>query len=105
LLVVSGFGHIKPQSSPDQWQVCTDDGTVYDVTNVVPYVMKYKKHPVTGQPLALRDLVRLSWHKNTGDCFCCVAFPVLFLALLCVVSGGFGGDSGRIRFVKEANHV
>lgn len=29
-------------------------GTVFDVTNIVPYLMKYKKHPVTGEPLALK---------------------------------------------------
>lgn len=32
-------------------QVCTEDGTVFDITNIVPYVQKFGKHPVTGEPL------------------------------------------------------
>eukprot|EP00967_Tisochrysis_lutea_P076813 scaffold104044_cov24-Tisochrysis_lutea.AAC.4 len=44
---------------------CSQDGTVYDVVNIVPYVMKYKRHPVTGQPLALKDLIKLNFHKNS----------------------------------------
>ena len=34
--------------------VCTDDGVVYDITNAVPYVMKFKRHPVSGEPLQLK---------------------------------------------------
>ncbi len=36
------------------------------MTNIVPYVMKYKRHPVSGQPLALKDLIKLNFHKNGG---------------------------------------
>jgi hypothetical protein len=31
---------------PFEDPVCTDDGTVYDITSIVPYIMKYKRHPV-----------------------------------------------------------
>lgn len=54
---------------------------VYDVTNIVPYVMRYKKHPVTGQPLALRDLVRLTFHKNGGA----LRLPALHVSVGCCV--------------------
>jgi hypothetical protein len=37
---------------------------VYDITNIVPYIMKYKKHPVSGEPLSLKDVVQLHFHKN-----------------------------------------
>ncbi len=47
--------------------VATEDGTVYDVTSIVPYVMKYKKHPVTGEPLSLKELIKLNYHKNAGE--------------------------------------
>jgi hypothetical protein len=29
-----------------------------DIVNAVPYIQKFKKHPVTGQPLQLKDLIR-----------------------------------------------
>jgi peptidyl-prolyl cis-trans isomerase-like protein 2 len=52
--------------TPFEDPVCTEEGTVYDVTNIVPFVMKYKRHPVTGEPLALKDLIKLNFHKNGG---------------------------------------
>ena len=48
-------------------QACTADGTVYDITNIVPYVQKFKKHPVSGEPLQLKDIVQLHFHKNADN--------------------------------------
>lgn len=48
-------------------QACTADGTVYDITNIVPYVQKFKKHPVSGEPLQLRDIIQLHFHKNADN--------------------------------------
>lgn len=55
-------------------QACTVDGTTYDITNIVPYVMKFKKHPVSGEPLSLKDVVKLNFHKNSDGEYMC---PVL----------------------------
>lgn len=48
-------------------QACTADGTVYDITNIVPYVQKFKKHPVSGEPLQLKDIIQLHFHKNADN--------------------------------------
>ena len=53
---------------------CGSDGTVMDIVNAVPYVQKHRKHPVTGQPLELRDLIKLHFTKNSDEEFVC---PVL----------------------------
>ena len=55
-------------------QACTLDGTVYDIVNIVNYVQKFHRHPVTGQPLALKDIVTLTFHKNADGEYHC---PVL----------------------------
>jgi hypothetical protein len=55
-------------------QVCTPDGTICDIVNLVPYIQKFGRHPVTGQPLALRDIVQLKFHKNADGEYQC---PVL----------------------------
>jgi hypothetical protein len=52
--------------TPFEDPVCTDDGTVYDIVAVVPYVRKFGKHPVKGTPLSLGDLIHLNFHKNAG---------------------------------------
>ena len=45
-----------------------------DIMHAVPYVQKHKKHPVTGAPLELKDLTKLTFHKNADGEYEC---PVL----------------------------
>lgn len=60
--------------TPFEDPVCTADGIVYDVTNIVPYIQKYHSHPVSGEPLEITDLVALQMHKNSDGEYHC---PVL----------------------------
>ncbi|CAG9467717.1 unnamed protein product [Pedinophyceae sp. YPF-701] len=57
--------------SPFEDAVCAPDGTCFDIVNIVPYVNKFGKHPVSGEPLALKDLTRLTWHKNGDGEYAC----------------------------------
>ncbi|KXZ54522.1 hypothetical protein GPECTOR_4g587 [Gonium pectorale] len=66
--------HFTPFEDP----VCTDEGTVYDITAIVPYIMKFKKHPVTGEPLQLKDLTRLNFSKNADGEFNCPVMGKVF---------------------------
>lgn len=50
--------------TPFEDPACTVDGTVYDLSNIVPYIQKFHKHPVTGAELHLRDVIQLTFHKN-----------------------------------------
>mmetsp|Transcript_34870 Transcript_34870/g.62713 ORF Transcript_34870/g.62713 Transcript_34870/m.62713 type:complete len:701 (-) Transcript_34870:235-2337(-) len=60
--------------TPFEEPVCTEDGTTFETANIVPYVLKYKKHPVTGNTLTLKELYKLNFHKNRDGEFHC---PVL----------------------------
>ncbi|GIL92386.1 hypothetical protein Vretifemale_19860, partial [Volvox reticuliferus] len=64
--------------TPFEDPVCTDEGTVYDITSIVPYIMKFKKHPVTGEPLQLKDLTRLNFNKNADGEFTCPVMGKVF---------------------------
>ncbi|KAG2482009.1 hypothetical protein HYH03_019033 [Edaphochlamys debaryana] len=66
--------HFTPFEDP----ACTDDGTVYDITAIVPYIMKYKRHPVSGEPLALKDITRLNFAKNGDGEFVCPVMGKVF---------------------------
>ncbi|EFN51543.1 hypothetical protein CHLNCDRAFT_49208 [Chlorella variabilis] len=68
------YTHCAISFQPFEDAVCTADGTCMDIVNAVPYIQKFKKHPVTGQPLELKDLVRLTFHRNTDGEYAC---PVL----------------------------
>lgn len=37
--------------------------------NILPYIKKYGKHPVTGGPLKQEDLIALTFHKNSDGKF------------------------------------
>jgi peptidyl-prolyl cis-trans isomerase-like 2 len=57
--------------------VCTEQGVVFDVKYIVSYVKKYKRNPVNGQPLNIKDLIPLKFHRpaNNPSVYHC---PVLF---------------------------
>ena len=59
---------------PFEDPVCAPDGTVMDIMHAVPYVQKHGKPPVTGEPLELKDLTKLTFHKNHEGAYEC---PVL----------------------------
>ncbi|CAM9290422.1 unnamed protein product, partial [Phaeothamnion confervicola] len=60
---------------PFETPVCTRDGVVFDILEVMPYVRKQKRNPVDGTPLAPKDLVRLNFAKNgDGKWHCPVTF-------------------------------
>ena len=47
---------------------------MYDITNIVPYIQKLHRHPTTGEPLELKDVIKLTFHKNADGEYHC---PVL----------------------------
>jgi len=60
---------------PFETPLCTDDGIVFELLNIVPFLKKFRRHPVTGAPLAASDLTKLHFHKNTEGQYQC---PVLY---------------------------
>lgn len=57
--------------------VCTREGHLFDLEAVVPYVKQHQINPVTGKPLALKELIQLHFSKNTqGEYFCPVTYKV-----------------------------
>lgn len=60
---------------PFETPLCTTDGIVFELLNIVPYLKKFHRHPVSGQPLAASDLVKLHFHRNTDGQYAC---PVLY---------------------------
>ncbi|KAI8059580.1 peptidyl-prolyl cis-trans isomerase-like 2 [Gongronella butleri] len=60
---------------PFEHPVCTEDGIVFDLVNIIPYIKKYGTNPVTGEKLVAKDLIKLHFHKNDkGQFYCPVTF-------------------------------
>ena len=73
--------------------MCTDDGVCFDIVNIVPYVRKHQRHPVSGAPLALSELTRLHFHRNSAGEYACPVLNKVFT------------ESTHIVAVKTSGHV
>ena len=55
--------------------MCTREGHVFDILAIVPYVRQHGCNPCTGAKLALSDLIRLNYHRNSsGNMHCPITF-------------------------------
>jgi len=60
---------------PFEDPVLTPDGYVYDIVNIVPFIQAYKVEPMTGNPLTVKDIIKLHFYKNAkGEYHCPVTF-------------------------------
>ncbi|KAL8799645.1 MAG: hypothetical protein Q9182_005747 [Xanthomendoza sp. 2 TL-2023] len=49
---------------PFNHPVCSPDGTIFDITNILPWLKKHGTNPVTGAPLKSTELIKLNFFKN-----------------------------------------
>ncbi|CAI5986434.1 unnamed protein product [Closterium sp. NIES-64] len=92
--------------TPFEDPVCSPEGHVYDIVNIVPYIQKFKRNPVTGKPLALKDLIKLHFHKNAdGSYQRNPAISVLYSlsAVLVTILKGTLTDLIKLHFHKIAD--
>lgn len=69
-------------------------------------VMKFKKHPATGAPLTLRELVQLTWHKNSDGEYHCPVMNKVFTEHTHIVAVRTAGNKGNVycwEAVEELN--
>jgi len=60
---------------PFQDPVITPFNTIYDITNIIPFIKKHGIDPITGKPLTVTELTKLKFHKNKeGKYFCPVTY-------------------------------
>ncbi|KAL2865134.1 uncharacterized protein BJX67DRAFT_389551 [Aspergillus lucknowensis] len=63
---------------PFEHPVCTPSGTIFDLTNILPWIKKHGTNPVDGTPLKGSDLIKLKIAKNdSGEYIDPVTFKVL----------------------------
>uniref|UniRef100_A0A4X2M4V2 RING-type E3 ubiquitin-protein ligase PPIL2 n=1 Tax=Vombatus ursinus TaxID=29139 RepID=A0A4X2M4V2_VOMUR len=60
---------------PFEYPVCTPDGVVFDLLNIVPWIKKYGTNPSSGEKLDAKSLIKLNFTKNNEGQYHC---PVLF---------------------------
>ncbi|XP_002738487.2 RING-type E3 ubiquitin-protein ligase PPIL2-like [Saccoglossus kowalevskii] len=65
------FDHCSLSLQPFEHPYCTPDGTIYDLTNIMPYIKKFGTNPITGEPMEAKTLIRLYFHKNAEGKYHC----------------------------------
>ncbi|KAL8400228.1 hypothetical protein RB594_000569 [Gaeumannomyces avenae] len=60
------FNFCAASLQPFKNPVCTSDGTVFDVEVIGAWLQKNSTNPVTGAPLAPKDLIKLNFARNAG---------------------------------------
>eukprot|EP01071_Lankesteria_metandrocarpae_P012200 Lankesteria_metandrocarpae@DN557_c0_g1_i1.p1 len=56
---------------PFENPVCTNEGIVFDVDNILAYIKKYARNPVNGLALSVSELIPLHFHKNAEGAYHC----------------------------------
>ncbi|KAL9264886.1 Peptidyl-prolyl cis-trans isomerase CYP65-like protein [Drosera capensis] len=89
--------------TPFEDPVCTADGSVFELINIVPYIRKYGKNPVTGGPLKQQDLIPLTFHKNSEGEFHCPVLNKVFTEFTHIVAVKTTGNVFCYEAIKELN--
>ncbi|XP_068654233.1 peptidyl-prolyl cis-trans isomerase CYP65-like [Aristolochia californica] len=89
--------------TPFEDAVCTSDGSVFDIMNILPYIKKYGKHPVTGAPLKQEDLIPLTFHKNSDGEYHCPVLNKVFTEFTHIVAVKTTGNVFCYEAIKELN--
>lgn len=72
------FNFCAVSLQPFEHPVCTAGGTIFDLTNILPWLKKHGTNPVDGQPLKSSELIKLKFAKNDeGEYVDPVTFKVI----------------------------
>uniref|UniRef100_A0A672JCD0 RING-type E3 ubiquitin transferase n=1 Tax=Salarias fasciatus TaxID=181472 RepID=A0A672JCD0_SALFA len=69
------FDHCSLSLQPFEYPVCTEEGVVFDLLSIVPWIKKYGTNPATGEKLEAKSLIKLNFSKNNDGKYHC---PVMF---------------------------
>ncbi|PKU70639.1 peptidyl-prolyl cis-trans isomerase CYP65 [Dendrobium catenatum] len=89
--------------TPFKEPVCTNDGSVFDLMNIDPYIRKFGKHPVNGGSLKQDDLIPLTFHKNSDGEFHCPVLNKVFTEFTHIVAVKTTGNVFSYEAIKELN--
>ncbi|KAI3372527.1 hypothetical protein L3Q82_023007, partial [Scortum barcoo] len=71
------FDHCSLSLQPFEYPVCTEEGVVFDLLSIVPWIKKYSTNPTSGEEkkLEAKSLIKLNFAKNNDGKYHC---PVLY---------------------------
>ncbi|VDD95996.1 unnamed protein product [Enterobius vermicularis] len=65
------FTHCAISFLPFENPVCSQDGIIFDLVNIIPFLKRHGINPVTGKKLSSKELIHLNFDKDSqGWCLC-----------------------------------
>lgn len=79
----------------------TRQGHVFDFINILPWLKKYGTNPITGEKLEAKELISVTFHKNTNDKHHCPVLYDLFTEQTHIVAIWTSGHVYSMRAIEE----
>lgn len=61
------FNFCAVSLQPFEHPVCTAEGTIFDLTNILPWIKKHGTNPINGEPLKSSELIKLNFLRNDSE--------------------------------------
>lgn len=87
------FDHCSLSLQPFEHPLCSPEGHVFDLMNIVPFLKKFGVNPINGTKLDAKSLIKLNFHKNSEGKYHC---PVMYKVF---------NDSSHIVAIKTTGNV
>lgn len=97
------FDHCALSLAPFETPVCTSEGVIFDLVNLVPYIRKYNSNPITGEAMSSQDIIRLNMEKNSEGFWHCPVTCKVFNNTSHVVAIRTTGNVFAFDAVNELN--
>ncbi|XP_053206938.1 RING-type E3 ubiquitin-protein ligase PPIL2-like [Panonychus citri] len=69
------YDHCCLTLNPARDPYCDENGYVFDLVNIIPFLAKHKINPIDGRPMEMKNLIKLNFSKNSDGNNQC---PILF---------------------------
>eukprot|EP00050_Salpingoeca_kvevrii_P007360 m.295669 g.295669 ORF g.295669 m.295669 type:complete len:519 (+) comp13239_c0_seq1:197-1753(+) len=89
--------------TPFETPVCTPEGIIFDLLHIVPYIKKFGTNPVTGEPLDVKSLIRLHFHKNADGKYHCPVTMKEFTASTKIAAVRTSGNVFAYEAIEQFN--
>ncbi|KAL3994085.1 Peptidyl-prolyl cis-trans isomerase 4 [Acanthocheilonema viteae] len=95
--------HCSLSLLPFEDPVCSQDGIIFDLTQIIPYLKKYGVNPVTGKKMIAKELIHLKFDKDSDGNFRCPVTFRVFTPTSHIVAICQTGNVYSLEAVEELN--
>nr|AAC38986.1 cyclophilin Dicyp-3 [Dirofilaria immitis] len=95
--------HCSLSLLPFEDPVCSRDGIIFDLTQIIPYLKKHGVNPVTGKKMTAKELIHLKFDKDADGNFRCPVTFRTFTATSHIVAICQTGNVYSLEAIEELN--